>query len=382
MLSLLSGCSSHTKSDPVLDTADDINLLFRLVDNESKLNGPEKLSDSPAVNDNIIQSLKYQSTTPEGTPVEATGKIVMSKEFQGSPRVILYFQGTNFESVSLTQGLRDPYITQSDDRITESFFVRDTTIVVAVEYFKKRNGDTSTPADQYYLDKKMEANAGFSALKAAEVFFKAKNINWDGSYSVLGFSQGGHAALALAESNTSPFKLRAVAAISGPYDLSGSTVNFYLNGEKKSPFSIAAAGLFLTTLTAPENPLFTDLSFASKFRKPVKDEDDDLIKDMPTQLPLTDVARTELISGHLHELIKENDVIHGIIHAPVRLVVSKNDEVVPYQNTDIAKKTLEKDGTPVTVDELKEEPTQKESFHARSFPRALQGIKKWFNKQP
>ncbi|MBK8042036.1 MAG: hypothetical protein IPK21_04855 [Haliscomenobacter sp.] len=87
-----------------------------------------------------------------------------------------------------------------------------------------------------YLHAKTEASAAVDMLRAARQFAASATIALNGQVFVSGYSQGGHAAMALhreLETNLSAeFKVTASAPMSGPYSISGDMKSRLLSEEE------------------------------------------------------------------------------------------------------------------------------------------------------
>ena len=101
---------------------------------------------------------------------------------------------------------------------------------VAPDYLGLGSGSGS----QAYLHARTEAGASIDALRAARSFARRHGRRLDSRVLVTGFSQGGHAAMALARAlqggAAPPLRLRAVAPVSGVFDLQRAELPAILAG--------------------------------------------------------------------------------------------------------------------------------------------------------
>jgi hypothetical protein len=92
------------------------------------------------------------------------------------------------------------------------------TVVVAADYLGLGR---STLAFHPYLHAQSQASAGLDALRAAKTFAQQRGVALNGQLFITGYSQGGHAAMALhreiEQSASSEFTVTAAAPMSGPY---------------------------------------------------------------------------------------------------------------------------------------------------------------------
>src|SRR5690606_33894827 len=104
-------------------------------------------------------------------------------------------------------------------------------VTVAPDYLGLGTGEGNHP----WMNAPTEASAGVDLLRAAAAFAEEEGRGFGRDVLAGGFSQGAHAAIALAGEialgRADGFALQAAAGVSGPYDLAGAELPAMLNGE-------------------------------------------------------------------------------------------------------------------------------------------------------
>ena len=90
-----------------------------------------------------------------------------------------------------------------------------------------------------------EADAGWSMVEAVVELDAGLDVGFNGNLYITGYSQGGHGAMAMAraqlpESLQDVLAVKAVAPLSGPYDMSGTQLPWILG----DPFYTQPAYIF------------------------------------------------------------------------------------------------------------------------------------------
>ena len=113
-----------------------------------------------------------------------------------------------------------------------------------------------------YLHSATEASSAFDLFNAANTYLTSQSIDLNGQIFITGYSQGGHAAMALhnyMETNVLPdnFSVEAVSPMSGPYSVSGEMLR-----RLTSDMPYAYPGYAIYTLLSYDQVygLFDDLS--------------------------------------------------------------------------------------------------------------------------
>lgn len=95
-------------------------------------------------------------------------------------------------------------------------------------------GFGSSPQTHPYVHSNSEASASIDMLRAVKEFCNQKGILYNDQLFLAGYSQGGHATMALhkaiEEKHAQEFEVTASAPSAGPYDVSGEQANLFLQG--------------------------------------------------------------------------------------------------------------------------------------------------------
>ncbi|MBL0940001.1 MAG: hypothetical protein IBJ03_13995, partial [Gemmatimonadaceae bacterium] len=165
--------------------------------------------------------VRYRTPGLNGQLTEATGAVYMPATSASGPTsapMVAYMHGT---VTSRTNVPSNPLATEG--RLFGTAYATDGAIVVLPDYLGL-GGSTGT---QLYLHQQTHASAAIDLLRAARTLANQRALPVDRTrLSLTGYSQGGAVALGLLrelEANyTTEFPVQAVAAMSGPYDVSGT----------------------------------------------------------------------------------------------------------------------------------------------------------------
>ena len=201
-----------------------------------------------------------------------------------------------------------------------------------------------------YIHAQSEADAGVYFLEAASVLSEELGYTMGTENFVMGYSQGGHAAMAMArEMQTNwndEFPLTAAAPMSGPYDLSGTQFPMGFAQESYSnPAYMAYTALAWQSIYGN---LYNDLS--DWFLEPYASEIPGMFDGMTSggaindYLPTltADVIQPGLLESLLEEgspflaAAQDNDVYEWVPESPIQMYYCTMDEQVFYENALLA----------------------------------------------
>jgi pimeloyl-ACP methyl ester carboxylesterase len=274
--------------------------------------------------DVTLHAIFHPTTGPKGESTNASGAVMVpgGAGCPGPYPLLSYSRGTDLD--------RNRSMTTPDDRETQAvaaFFAARGWVVVASDYLGYAR---STFPYHPYLHAESEARTGIDALRAARMLLSRLGVAESGRLAVIGYSQGGHAALAIerAIERDRPegvYLPVATGAMSGPYDLSGT---------------FTESVQLLPLLTAPVGSSGTARS---------------------ALLRLGDVLGTsaaELLQAgsQLGAVLQANSVIGWRPAAPVLLCGGSRDPTVPFSNTVRAAADFAARGATVTVLDVEQDP--------------------------
>ena len=169
--------------------------------------------------------LIYRTVDHYGRPTTASGIVVLPDGRRGALTAVEYLHGTN-----ATKAYAASVDDTSTDRLVTALFAGAGLVGVAPDYLGLGLGPGLHP----YIDTKTETTASADLLLAARTFAAKHGVTLKRDVLVTGFSQGGRASLALGRAlsrgEAGPFRLGALQAVAGPYDLLGSELPATFDG--------------------------------------------------------------------------------------------------------------------------------------------------------
>jgi len=207
-----------------------------------------------------------------------------------------------------------------------------------------------------YLHAELTANAVVDMLRATRIYACENDLEMSDQLFLAGYSEGGYATLAaqkFIESDYSDeFQLTAVAPMSGPYDLIGSTRTLL----SRSSYDIPA---FLAYVVVAYNDIYGWNRLADIFNEPYPAmlpglyDGSQALSDVNDQLPTSIHAlfktdfTTAFFAGQevaIQQALEENTLLDWGPVAPVRLYHGTADSTVSIENTLSAYASLRDNG--------------------------------------
>lgn len=223
---------------------------------------------------------------------------------------------------------------------------------------------SSTDVLHPYVHADSEAESGIAMLEALVALEDELGIGLNGEHFVSGYSQGGHAAMAMAkrmqEDTDAGFPLAAAAPMSGPYDMSGTQLPAGMAQEEYS--NPAYLAYILLAWQQTYGNLFVDLSeiFQEPYASGLPDMFDgetsgDMINDYLAG-PTADIVQEGALEGLMAEdhpffiAAQDNDLYQWVPESPVQMYYCTQDEQVFYDNALVAEAWMNDNGaTQVTT---------------------------------
>ncbi|MFJ6011284.1 alpha/beta hydrolase [Streptomyces sp. NPDC092952] len=206
--------------------------------------------------------LTYRTVTPQGAPTTATGLLVLPK---GGPHRLDLVADTHG-----TMAHRDyaPSVGEDFGRIAPYLHASAGRAVAAPDYLGLGEG----PGRHPYMDTRSAVTASVDMLRAARTAAGRLGRPLTGDVYASGFSQGGQVAMALgraldggADRN---FRLRALAPVSGPYDIEHAETPALLDGGINDISGVFYLSYYLTAQNRL-HPIYREP--AEAFRQPYAD---------------------------------------------------------------------------------------------------------------
>ncbi|MCB0643190.1 MAG: T9SS type A sorting domain-containing protein [Phaeodactylibacter sp.] len=218
-----------------------------------------------------------------------------------------------------------------------------------------------------YVHADSEAWAAVDMLYAAGDFMDQQGIAYHNQLFLTGYSQGGHASMALhrliEDAYADEFELAAASHMSGPYDISGAMVEFTLGDtEYFFPGYLANVALSFQTVYGIYDDLydFFKTEYADKIQQyyeeqiTLSDVNDFMItkltQDYGGSIPkymLQDSILNALLNDPTHpasQALAANDVFDWTPAAPTRIVYCQADDQVYYRNSVVADSVMKENG--------------------------------------
>ncbi|MGH4027975.1 alpha/beta hydrolase [Actinomycetota bacterium Odt1-20B] len=322
--------------------------------------------------------LTYRTVDTHGRPTTATGLLALPK---GGPHRLGLVSDTHGTMVHRDYA---PSTAEDFGRLSPFLHAAAGKAVAAPDYLGLGKGPGLHP----YMDTASAVTASVDMLRAARTAAGAKGRPLTGDLYLTGFSQGGQVAMALgrelAQRGGHGYRVRALAPVSGPYDLAGQEIPALYDGRINDTSGVLYFSYFLVAQNRL-HPLYKDP--AEVFRAPYADRvealydgrhgEEDVFKVLPKNVKqlLTPAfyERMKHPEGGLKEALDANDgVCDWKPGAPVRLYAGAADTDVPIGNARSCAADLGKNGVRAPV------MNQGDVDHFGSVQVAAPKIARWF----
>ncbi|WP_413753713.1 alpha/beta hydrolase [Streptomyces sp. R-74717] len=323
--------------------------------------------------------LTYRTITPQGTPTIATGLLALPK---GGPH--------RLDLVSDTHGTmahRDyaPSVGEDFGRFAPYLHASAGRAVAAPDYLGLGKG----PGRHPYMDTKSSVTASVDMLRATRTAALRLDRPLTGEVYASGFSQGGQVAMALGRALDNGvdrhFRLRALAPVSGPYDIEHVETPGLFDGSVNDTSGIFYMTYFLTAQNRL-HPLYKDP--AEAFREPYAGIVDDLFDTDHTEeqiIPALPATLKELLTDDYYRQVQHpTGALLAAVRAqdgncawkpdvPVRLYSSSGDTDVPIANARNCAADLAAHGVRAPVTD------QGSAGHNATYMKSGPQIVRWFD---
>jgi pimeloyl-ACP methyl ester carboxylesterase len=167
----------------------------------------------------------YETVTPLGARTRASGALLLPDNVGRPLPLATYQHGTLTKTNDVPSGM-----SLSSEVTIGIAFATTGYAAVTPDYL----GLGDSPRLHPYHHARSEATAGVDMLRAARNFCAANGVALTNQLFLCGYSQGGHATMALFRElethHTNEFSVTACASMAGAYDLSGVTTSNFLSG--------------------------------------------------------------------------------------------------------------------------------------------------------
>lgn len=365
----VAACASNARNDQRLRGA--VNSIETLqgfsrksIDEENDHLG---LSGNARCDVKIVQ-LTYESIGVKGESETLSAGLYVPEHCQGPFPLVAYAHGTQSDRQRLTTKV-------GPGNAVVAFFAARGYLVVATDYLGL--GKSGYPYHPY-LHAESEASAIIDSIRAAKGAAEQLGIPIANQVMLLGYSQGGHAAMAaqreIERSHRGEINLVASAPMAGPYNLSQTFLGSwfgYTAGEENvlasELFSYAVVSynkVYGTLYTQPKQ-LFAESYYQSienLFPGSLSIFQINERKLLPAGRHLNDLRNPEVTAAFLlndkHPLriaIKKNDLLDWKPTVPTMLCGSRRDAIVDFQSTYAAQASFRARGAEVIVVDIADE---------------------------
>ncbi|MFI6602969.1 alpha/beta hydrolase family protein [Nonomuraea sp. NPDC050536] len=328
-----------------------------------------------------LYSVTYRTVDVNGRPTTATGALALPRTSAHKLRVVSYSHGTMADKRAAPS-----VASTGEGRFLPVYFATHGFATAAADYLGLGEGPGAHP----YMHTATEAGASVDFLKAARTLARQHQITLDKRIMVTGFSQGGHAAMALgaALQKDSDLAVSAIAPISGPFDLEHAEFPAAVDGELDGRSAAFYLAYWLTSMDRIYD-LYQNPSEA--FRPPYDANVTDLLDgshDLDTIAAALPSTLDELLTpayidklrnptGRLLQAIRENDTTCQDLRggAPVRLFAATGDRDVVFANSSRCLEDLRARHIEATLTEVGD------VNHITSLKMSLPQVLAWFQQR-
>ncbi|MEU6392126.1 alpha/beta hydrolase [Streptomyces sp. NPDC046939] len=324
--------------------------------------------------------LTYRTLDPHGRPTTATGLLTLPDGPRHRLRLVSDTHGTMVDRAYA------PSVGDDIGRVPSYLHASAGAAVAAPDYLGLGRGPGTHP----YMDTASSVTASLDMLRAARHAVGRLGRSLSGDVYATGFSQGGQVAMALGATlqtgGDRHFRLRALAPVSGPYDLSGVEVPALFDGRVNDTSGL----LYASYLLAAQNrlhPLWKDPRdvFRAPYDRRVEalydseHTEEDVFKALPGSvrelLTPSYAAQMRRPTGALKRMLAANDgACAWKPDVPVRLYASAGDTDVPIGNARSCVARLRENGVERSVPVLDQGAVD----HFGGFRKAAPQVVRWF----
>jgi pimeloyl-ACP methyl ester carboxylesterase len=300
-----------------------------------------------------VYRVRYATVDARGeSRTEASGALVVPTGDPGPFPLASYQHGTIL--------LKEDVPSRGSAELTIGILFSSTGYITALPDFL---GLGDSPGLHPYVHAKSEATASVDMLRASRTIIDELGTQENGQLFLFGYSQGGHATMALVQEiearHTDEFAITAAAPMSGPYDLAGAQTDMLLLDEPyASPFYLpyvmlaynmvydmypTPADFFKEPWASTVPPLFNGLVNYGELNAAVPAVPKSMVRD--------DVFEDFLNNpdNPFRRALEDNTQLDQAPKAPTRIYYCTGDEQVTYLNAINARDAYLAQGVSVTA---------------------------------
>ena len=322
----------------------------------------------------------YETVDPLGARIQASGGLFLPQNVGKALPLLSYQHGTTTETNDVPSNLN------SEESLVGLVFASIGYAAALPDYL----GLGDSPGFHPYLHARSEATAGVDMLRAARRYCASNSLALNGQVFLAGYSQGGHATMALHREleryHTNEFAITASAPMAGPYDMSGVELNDLLSARcPPNPYYYAYV------LTAYQRVYALAPDWAGLLSPPYNSTIPTLFNGntggstINTYLPACNVSNIlppALLSSlqndpgsPLRQALRDNDVAQWKPIAPMRMYHCSGDADVLYANSQVARSNFLARG----ASQVQLIDPQPGADHGGCFLPSVSAAKAWFD---
>ncbi len=317
---------------------------------------------APATTGAILLAINYETVDTRGALDTASGLLAIPGTFMttASPMLVYQHGTTDRTDVPSTLG---------GNGLPAIYFAGHGYYSLAPDFLGLGESRGFHP----YIHADSEAWVAYHMMEACTEYAADQEISLTEQLFVTGYSQGGHAAMALhryiQDESDGTYAVTASSPMSGPYDVSGTMVERviddedYLPGIVFLPYTVVglqeAYGNLYTSLDEVFKPTYTNaISLFADGQANLQDMGLSLGISLrlftgtgnPREMlqdSIVDVLRTGMPVDHpMLVALRDNDLYNWVPDAPTRLFYCEADEQVPFMNSVITDSIMTGAGAP------------------------------------
>lgn len=295
-----------------------------------------------------VVDITYKTKWHDGTTIIASGLVfipTITNKFV--PSELIFMHGTKMSKA------RSIAIKAGEQSVCAGY-AAEGYVVAFPDYIGLGNGERF----HLYQHAATSAQAGIDMMRAVRELLKQRNLKTDNQLFITGYSQGGHAAMALhkeiQEKYNKEFHVAASSPMSGAYDISGT--------QSKCMFEKYAFPSYLPYLLKSYDEVynFFDEDFNTIFKSPYDSivakyyngkydiwDINPLMPEIPVSLLKDEIVKKYIVENpeRLQKILKDNDVYDWKPEVPMQLCYCQADEQVNYLNSFIAYDKMKANGS-------------------------------------
>ncbi len=301
--------------------------------------------------------ITYTTRGSDMLPDTASGLMLLPDNITGSLPMVCYQHGT-------TNGRSDVPSNLDGGYELGLIFASVGMVVAAPDYLGMGDSRGFHP----YVHAATEASAAVDMLYAVWQYLEENDLERDDEFFITGYSQGGHATMAvhklIQEQYSTDFPVTASLPMSGPYDVSGVMRDLALQDEEYFYPSFLVYATLGAKAILPD--IYNDISevFKSEFLEVIRPFEatgeglgamnlqilEILENQFGASVPKF-IFRDSFLTAFetnpdhpLNQYMKSNDLYNWVPNVPVRMLYCPTDDQVPYLNSIVADSVMNANG--------------------------------------